>query len=228
MSGDLVSPYINTELFSKVPLKPFQMNNDIYINLKGNLKNLVEKKCNEYGYVTKIFKILNHSNGLIESGDFSATAIYDVKYSARICIPIENTKIICKISKMNNVLLIVENGPIMCIIKNTDISKKFTINNKSKIINIKSKKELKINDYLIVNVRGKKFMQGDDRILLLGFLEDTATDSQINKYYEEDLNTNLEENDKVEYDDYEEEEEIESSEEDTNNLEIRKSNYIEI
>ena len=192
--SEIVSPYLNTELYSKVALKPYQMNNDIYINLKSNLKNLVEKKCNKYGYVTKIFKILEHSNGLIECGDFSASAIYNVKYSARICIPIENTKIICKIRKMNKVLLIVENGPIMCIIKNTDISnEKFSINNKGNILSIKNNKELKPNDYIIVNIRGKKFMQKDDRILLLGFLEDIAKEEYINKYYEEDLDTNKEE-----------------------------------
>lgn len=233
--SEIVTPYLNTELRSKVTLKPYQMNNDIYINLKTNLKKKVEKKCNKYGYVTKIFKILEHKNGLIECGDFSASAIYNVKYSARMCIPIENTKIICKVSKMNSVVLIVDNGPIMCIMKNMDINnKKFTINNKGKILIIKNNKELKENDYVIVKIRGKKFMQNDDRILLLGFLEDVATEKEVNKYFEEDLKTNVEEKiiDNAEYDEEFDEENTELSDEENenqeNNLEISKSNYIEI
>ena len=34
MSEELVSPYINTELYSKIPLNPYQMNNDVYLNLR--------------------------------------------------------------------------------------------------------------------------------------------------------------------------------------------------
>ena len=39
-------------------IRPQQINNDIYINLKNNLKKKVEKKCNKYGFITKIYKIL--------------------------------------------------------------------------------------------------------------------------------------------------------------------------
>ena len=241
--SELVSPYINTELYSKIPLKPHQMNNDLYINLKMNLKRKVEKKCNRYGYVTKIFKILNHENGIIHTEDFTATAMYNVKYSARICIPLENTKIVCKLTKMNKVLMIANNGPIMCVMKNTDINNSvFETNNKGNISYIKKNKELKIGDYIIINVRGKKFNFGDDRIMLLGFLEDIADNKNVEKYYEEDLNTNTEEieannneeidniNESDENSEFISESEIDSDLEDSdeNNLDLRNSNYIEI
>ncbi len=57
----LSSPYIDTELYSRILIRPQQINNDIYINLKNNLKKKVEKKCNKYGFITKIYKILDFS-----------------------------------------------------------------------------------------------------------------------------------------------------------------------
>ena len=39
----LVSPYIDTEQYTKISLHPYQMTNDVNINLKINLKKKVEK-----------------------------------------------------------------------------------------------------------------------------------------------------------------------------------------
>ena len=65
-----------------------------------------ENKCNKYGYVIKIFKIIEYDNGVIEPENFMAFAIYNVKYSARLCKPIENTKIICEIEIINKVIIV--------------------------------------------------------------------------------------------------------------------------
>ena len=139
---ELVSPYIDTELYSRVQLLPYQMNNDKYINLKINLKKKVEKKCNKYGYVTKVYKILNHSNGIIDPENFSASAVYNIKYSARICIPIEQTDIICKVDTLSKVLIKASNGPILCIIKQTDVNNEYFDYNSSGLIVNKMNNEI--------------------------------------------------------------------------------------
>ena len=41
---DLSTPYKDTILYSKVCIKPHQLNNDLYLNLKNNLKKNKEKK----------------------------------------------------------------------------------------------------------------------------------------------------------------------------------------
>ena len=55
MAG-ISTPYLDSELYSRILIRPQQINNDIYINLKNNLKKKVEKKCNKYGFITKIYK----------------------------------------------------------------------------------------------------------------------------------------------------------------------------
>ena len=37
---------------------------------------------------------------------------YNIKYSARLCFPIENTMIIARITTMNKQFFVAENGPI--------------------------------------------------------------------------------------------------------------------
>ena len=49
--------------------------------------------------------------------DFSGSAIFDIKYSANTCIPIENTNIIVKIEKMNNMAILAKNGAIKVVLK---------------------------------------------------------------------------------------------------------------
>ena len=51
----LVSPYIDTEQYAKISLHPYQMTNDVNINLKINLKKKAEKRCNQNGFVSKIY-----------------------------------------------------------------------------------------------------------------------------------------------------------------------------
>jgi DNA-directed RNA polymerase subunit E'/Rpb7 len=195
---ELVSPYINTELYAKVPLYPHQMNNEKYINLKINLRKKVEKKCNKHGYVTKIYKILNHTNGIIDTENFTASAIYNVKYSARLCLPVENTEFICRIDTLSKVLIKASNGPILCIIKQTDINEsEFNHNSNGNIVSIKEKKQLKLGDLIKIRVIAKKFNSNDMRICVLGFLNGVPTNTEIKKYYNEDLDSISDNTEKV-------------------------------
>jgi DNA-directed RNA polymerase subunit E'/Rpb7 len=102
--SELVNPYKNTIFYTRVRLLPVQMNNELYINLKNNLIKKVEKRCNKYGYINKVYKILSYSDGTINPEDFNASAVFDIKYSASSCIPVENTKIVVKIEKIGRVI----------------------------------------------------------------------------------------------------------------------------
>ena len=42
--AEISTPYLDSELYSRILIRPQQINNDIYINLKNNLKKKVEKK----------------------------------------------------------------------------------------------------------------------------------------------------------------------------------------
>ena len=169
--ANLVSPYINTELYATVQLHPNQMNQDLYINLITNLRKKVEKKCNTDGYVTKVYKIMSYSSGYIVAEDFMTSSRYDIKYSGRICSPIEETIIVCKISILKKLLITAENGPIITFIKANDFNQEiFKRDLDGNIILIKTEEKIKPNDYVKIVVRQTFFRTGDEHILVIGYL----------------------------------------------------------
>jgi DNA-directed RNA polymerase subunit E'/Rpb7 len=185
---EISTPYADTELYSRIIIHPQQINNDIYINLKNNLKKKVEKKCNKYGFITKIYKIIDWSDGEIVPENFDSSHVFNLKFSCRICLPVIDTKIICKIDLLNKALIKASNGPIVCIIGINYINENnFTINNKGDIVHSRTNKEIKINDYILINIRGTNFFPGDERIVILGNLDDIVTDEQVKDFYEENL-----------------------------------------
>ena len=189
-NNNLVSPYINTYFHSRISLLPHQMNNEIYLHLKNNLKRNVEKKCNKYGYITKLHKILDYSDGEIIPENFDSSAIFNIKYSCRVCLPIEKTNIICKIELQNKALIKAVNGPIIAIIKLSQLnSDNFSTNNKGEIVYNKNNKIIQINDHIILNISALNFFAGDERLIILGNLVDIPTQEQINKYFTENLET---------------------------------------
>ncbi len=179
--SEIVNPYKNTIFYTRVKLLPYQMNNELYINLKNNLKKKVEKRCNKYGYVNKVLKILTYTDGTINPEDFSGSAVFDIKYSANVCIPIENTKIVVKIEKMNNMAILAKNGPIKVVLKYDKISSKFNVVQGTLLYN---NKQVKVGDYLVVSILAKRFYNKDVFISVYGFIEDIPTDQQIKDNFE--------------------------------------------
>lgn len=185
----LSSPYIDTELYERVLITPQQIQNDIYIYLKDNLKKKIEKKCNKYGYITKVYKILDHSDGEIVPENFDASLIYNVKYSCRLCRPIENTDIVCKIELMNKSLIKASNGPIICVIGINYINNKlFSFSNSGQLI-YNNNKIIKDGDHIITGIRATNYFAGDERIIILGELKAIPSKDDIEKYYKEKLET---------------------------------------
>ena len=213
----LVKPYINTEKTKRVKLYPSQMNNDIYINLKSNLVKDVEKKCTEDGYISKVYKINDYSEGIICPENLDSSAIYDVKYSCKLCLPIENTMIICKIDLITKVLVKAKYGrPIICIIKISQINKEnFNLNNNGDIVYTKNNQILKSGDFIKVNVIAKNFFAGDERIIILAELIDMASNNEVQEYYDEEM-------DKIEIE--ETEDEVMENTENTDNEEENSDN----
>lgn len=219
--SNLVSPYFDTELYNRVLLTSDQINNDIYLNLKNNLKRKIEKKCNKYGFITKIYKILDYKNGEIIAENFDSSVVFDIKYSCRICIPVIGSNIICKVDILNKSLIKASNGPIICIIGINNINNiNFNINNNGEIIHSQTNKSLNVNDYIIVNIKGKNFFSNDERIIIISNLENIANNEMTKKFYKENLD--IEELDDTSIDNETE------TETETKNIESENENYINL
>ena len=156
---ELIDPCKDKILYTKIMLNPNQMNNDLYINLKKNLIEKLEGKCITDGYVIKIYKILEYTDGVIDAENFTGAAVFNIKYLAKICVAIKETTIIAKITEYlpNANFALAEYGNIMKIIftKNErDVNTQhFTITNDKNILHIQSQKKLKINEYVKIQLK---------------------------------------------------------------------------
>jgi DNA-directed RNA polymerase subunit E'/Rpb7 len=224
----LTNPYKNTIFYTRVRLLPIQMNNELYINLKNNLMKKVEKKCNKYGYINKVFKILSYSDGLISPEDFSGSSVFNIKYSANACIPVENSKIVVKIEKMNNMAILAKNGPIKVVLKYDKIFDKFKVV-QGVILYTKedgTSVQVKSGDFLIITILAKRFYNKDNFISVYGYIDSVPTEKEVSSYYEpylEETEAIIEEKKLTEYVTFNEDDNIEDNKKET--MVIKEDNY---
>lgn len=178
----LTSPYINTIQYSRVQILPYQMNSDIKSNMEINLKQKVEKKCNKYGYIDKVYTIDDYEEGELIKEHFLGAANYNVIYQCRMCLPIEKTMIIGQVNIVNSELIIAKNGPIIVFIPKTNIDTSiWDISNN--ITHKKNNRKIEKNDYIKIIIDKVKVNQNDTQIKTMGLLSDFATDEEKNKYF---------------------------------------------
>lgn len=198
----MYSPYIDTVLYTTVLLPPNMLDNNIYLNLKTNLDNKVLNKCyKNYGFINDIYEILEYNDGVIEAENLSGSVLFDVVFSCRLCMPLIKKKIVCQVERVNKILITAKNGPILVIITNERINDKifFTDNNNS----VRYRKDgtshiLKPKEYVKLEIQSRTFDDGGDKIKTIGFLDDIATEEEVQDYFKQLYSKG----DKVKYEDY--------------------------
>jgi len=158
------------------------MNSDIRNNMKIVLKKKLEKKCNKNGYIDEVYKIILHSNGIMIPENLNGSAIYNIAYHCRLCIPIENSIIVAYIKMISSDLIVAINGPLFIF-----IPKSYIDNNIWDIpegfVNKKTSKKLAVSNYVKIQILDKRINQGDTQIKIMGKLLDFASEDDIEKYY---------------------------------------------
>jgi len=178
----LVSPYHNIKQYTNILIEPYHMNSDIKNHMKNVLQKKIEKKCNKNGYVEEVYRIIEYSDGKMPRENLSGSAIFNITYHCKICIPVENTIIIGLVRVINQDLIIAMNGPIMMFIpkENVDIN---TWNIQDNYLNKNNLKKLKPNDYVKIQILDKRINLYDIQIKAMGKLLDNATEEEVNTYY---------------------------------------------
>jgi len=191
----MTSPYINTKLYTRVLVQPNQLNNEIYRNLKHNLIKKIANKCyKDYGYIQQIYEITRYKDANIPAENSKSPAYYNVDFSCKLCIPIVNRQIICKIISTSDLFLTASNGPILVVItndrKNNDIF--FTDGNNRLRRKLPNKRSeiLRPGDIIKITVQSRIFSDGDNKIKVIGFINDMATKDEIVQFENEE-NDNL-------------------------------------
>ena len=178
----LVSPYKNITQYSKIQVKPNQMNSDIKNIVKMTLRKKVEKKCNKNGFIDEVYRIEESEAMDMEPENLSGCCNFKVSFHCRICIPVENTQLVVQIKNLNQVLILAVNGPIMIFIpkENIDLDVWDIYDH---FLHKKSKEVLKVNSFVKVEVIKARINQLDYQIKLIGKLLDFATEDEVNNYY---------------------------------------------
>jgi DNA-directed RNA polymerase subunit E'/Rpb7 len=187
VSSNIHSPYIDTILVSPIMLQPNQMDNKMYLHLKTNLSNKLLNKCYQnYGYIKTIYKIEEVSDGIIEPEDPSCSAKMTIKFSCRLCLPIKNKEIICKIDRMNKALITAVNGPIKVIITPENINKDNFFPDRDRNIRIKKTSNHIVSEtYIRVLILSISFSNYDNQILAIGFMQGLANPTEIQLFNDE-------------------------------------------
>ena len=178
----LVSPYRNIKQYTRISVEPYHMNSDIKNNMKNILKKKVEKKCNKNGFVDEVYRILEYSDGMMPAENLNGSAIYNITYHCKICIPIENTVIIGQVRVINQELVVAINGPIMFFIPKDNVDTNVW-DIPDGYMNKTKKRKLMANDFIKIQVVDKRINQNDSQIKAIGKLLDFATPEEVDKYF---------------------------------------------
>lgn len=178
----IISPYKNTEQYTRIQVLPHMMNSDIKKNMELALVQKVENHCNRYCYVDKVYEITKYEDGIMIPEKLLGAVEYNVTYHCRICIPVENTVIIGQVKAINPEIVILHNGPIVIFIPKANIDTSIW-NVSNTIKHKKDNNELTIDSFVKVYIIKKRINQGDTHIKCIGKLLDNATKEEYNKYF---------------------------------------------
>ena len=235
VSGSEIGPYFNTYLYSTILLRSNQMNNEIYKNLKNNLEKKYLNKCyDSYGYISKIYLIETYKCTGIPPEDPTCSAVFNIKFSCKLCRPLINTNIIATVSDINKEIINLTFGPLI-ILLNVNLENKtnnptinmnnFIFDEKRNLIIAKKSKSttkdsksttkdskstandsksdnssdaknsmgvvIKVGTNLKITVLDVQIEKDSPKIIVLGYIEDIATDDEVSAMIE------MSENDKI-------------------------------
>ena len=126
--------YKNLIIEECVQLSPQYLDNHYEYILNGMKKK--ENKCNKFGYIHKILKIININEGIIYESDFSGDVIFKVQYEALICSPKINDIIECSVLQLSTFQndIIAQQGPLFIVVIFDKIKDKACLKEGDKIL----------------------------------------------------------------------------------------------
>lgn len=227
--NQISNPYVNKDFATTVELFPDQIDSNYYLHLKKNIEKKIIGKCNNIGLFTKIIKLTEYDDNMINPENFTGNSEYKVKFVATICIPIINTIVVLKIKRIiyefNDYLIYAENGPITCIMATKNNSPFLSI--ESKKLYIKSKdKYVDDNTYVKVLIKSKRIDPGDKKLNIGGIILDLASEEEVKNYFYD--KPTVDEEEKIDDIQFNEDNDYNETVE-TNNIETKNiSNYSDV
>jgi len=151
-----------------VNLNPIFLDKNIRKQILSVIKEKYEKKCSDYGYISKINKIQQISEGTIYDCDLSGNISYDLDIDANIINYSIGDTVLCKITTIDENI----GALISTKIKNLE-DKKFHSHSVFVLflISDETNSNIKIDETIRVKIVARKVEVADNQIHLIGTLE---------------------------------------------------------
>jgi DNA-directed RNA polymerase subunit E'/Rpb7 len=182
----ILKPYIERYIIEQIPLYSHQLDNHLYDHLKNNINEIYLGRCYKgHGCIVEITDICDVKEGRIVTEDPLCVILFNVQFNCKICIPIQDKQIVCKVDKLNrsSVLKLI-NGPLLIIISSDRIQKShFIIDQNSNIIIKDTNQPLTPGMFVIATILQKSIYDHDKAIVALATLDRMATDEEVRLFY---------------------------------------------
>jgi DNA-directed RNA polymerase subunit E'/Rpb7 len=150
--------YFRSILRKKIIVDAKYLNEKIDDYIHEYLKNKMEGKCIDEGYVRpESVRIIKKSAGVLLGSRFTGDITYEVAYTADLCNPFEGNVYDCKVKFKTKAGIMGYNGPLSFI-----VGKQFHENE------IDAFESIKVGDMIKVYVLGKSFSVNDKEIQVVG------------------------------------------------------------
>ena len=162
--------FIDTIISKSIAIEPSNINRNLNEFILNKLKTNYEGKCLKLGYVKpNSITILKRSMGSIIQSHFNGSILYNIKFSIKVCNPLEGSIINAFVKNINKMGILAsisdtENGnddsPLNILLArqhHIDNADFFTKN---------------IGDSITIKIIGKRFEFGDNQISIIAVLND--------------------------------------------------------
>ena len=157
--------YFENEQTYTTAINSNQLSNDINTVLKEKIQSEIEGKCVNNGYIKRdSVRLLKRSMGKLMMSQFNGNIIYNITYSAQVCNPQEGDIIKCKVKSINKMGIMAyiddEDSPMSLLLakQHHQENENFT--------------KLQEEEEISVKIIAKRFEFGDNKISVIGALED--------------------------------------------------------
>ena len=181
--------YFENEQTYTTAINSNQLSNDIDHVLKEKIRNEIEGKCVNNGYIKKdSVRLVKRSMGKLMMSQFNGNIIYNITYVAQVCNPQEGDLVKCKVENINKM-------GIMAYVDDDDSPMSILLAKQHHQENEYFSK-LQENEEIMIKIIGKRFEFGDNKISVIGVLQDSKT--TVSKEDSSHSNEEVEESSEIE------------------------------
>ena len=166
--------FSQTVINRSVSVEPKYITNSLNDIILKKLKDQYEEKCSKDGYIKKnSIRILKRSLGKILASQFNGNVLYNVKFAAEICNPLEGAVITAQVSNINKM------GVLATVNSYSDSPLNIILARQHHVDNDKFA-TLTVGTDIEIKILGKRFEYGDTQISIIAVLE-SVYDTFANK-----------------------------------------------